>query len=147
MKKILLNGAYGQVGQELIRALSKRIGMQNIVCSDLKEPPSHLGVVHHEHLNALDKPAIEHVIEKYNIDEVYSLAALLSATGEIDPLKTEKINMTGLFNVLELAKEGKIKKLFWPSSIAALGSNTPKKSPQYTIMDPGTVYGITKKAG
>ena len=102
---------------------------------------------HHEHLDALDKSAIEQLVTKYDVGEVYCLAALLSATGEIDPLKTEKINMTALFNVLELAREGKIKKLFWPSSIACMGPNTPKDSPQYTIMDPTTVYGITKKSG
>lgn len=78
---------------------------------------------------------------------MYSLAALLSASGEVDPLKTQHINMTSLFNSLEAVREGKVKKLFWPSSIAAFGSNTPKKTPQVTIMEPSTIYGITKKAG
>ena len=147
MKRILICGAYGQVGQELIRFFSKRIGMERLVCTDLHPPPKHLGIVHHEILNALDKDGIESIIQKYEVEQVYSLAALLSATGEIDPLKTQHINMTSLFNVLELAREGKIKRLFWPSSIAALGDNSPKTAPQATIMDPSTVYGITKKSG
>ena len=78
--------------------------MERIVCSDLRLPPEHLGVKHHEHLDALDKSAIEQLVTKYDVGEVYCLAALLSATGEINPLKTEKINMTALFNVLELAR-------------------------------------------
>lgn len=81
MKRILISGAYGQVGQELIRELSKRVGMEKIVCTDVRPPPEHLGVVHHEHLNALDKPAIEQLVKKYDVGEVYCLAALLSATG------------------------------------------------------------------
>ena len=145
--KVLLAGAYGQVGQELIRALSLRTPLKNIVCADLRGPPSSLKVEVHETLNVLDRQQLYSLIEKHKIDEVYCLAALLSATGEKDPLKTEQINMTALFNCLEAAREGKIKKIFWPSSIAAFGNNTPKRTPQFTIMEPNTVYGITKKSG
>ncbi len=101
----------------------------------------------HETLNVLDRSQLYQLIEKHQVKQVYCLAALLSATGEKDPLLTEKINMSALFNCLEAAREGKIERLFWPSSIAAFGSNTPKRTPQLTIMEPNTVYGITKKSG
>lgn len=145
--KILLAGAYGQVGQELIRALSKRYALSNIICADVREPPSNVKVEVHEHLNVLDRTDLEKIIKKHQVKQVYCLAALLSATGEKDPLKTEQINMNSLFNCLELARQGKFERLFWPSSIAAFGSNTPKRTPQLTIMEPNTVYGITKKSG
>jgi nucleoside-diphosphate-sugar epimerase len=88
----------------------------------------------HETLDVLSKKQLYELIDKHKINQVYCLAALLSATGEKDPLKTEQINMTALFNCLEAAREGKIQKLFWPSSIAAFGNNTPKRTPQFTIM-------------
>jgi nucleoside-diphosphate-sugar epimerase len=145
--KVLLAGAYGQVGQELIRALSARLPLQNIICADLREPPANVRVAVHETLNVLDRNQLYQLIEKHQVKQVYCLAALLSATGEKDPLRTEQINMTALFNCLEAAREGKIERLFWPSSIAAFGSNTPKRTPQLTVMEPNTVYGITKKSG
>lgn len=102
--KILILGAYGQVGTELIAALAKRVGINNIVCSDLKEPPKGLGVKIHETVNALDKQRIEEVVLKHNVKQIYCLTALLSATGELNPMVTENINMKSLFNCLEAAR-------------------------------------------
>lgn len=145
--KTLILGAYGQVGQELIMALSKRIGMGNIVCADLKEAPSNLGVQIHETVDATDEKRVESIIRNHNVKQIYCLTALLSATGEVNPMVTEHINMKSLFNCLEAARKFSIDRMFWPSSIAAFGDDTPKITPQDTIMNPGTVYGVTKKAG
>jgi nucleoside-diphosphate-sugar epimerase len=101
-----------------------------------------------EVVNALDFNQIEDVLEKYQIDEVYLMAALLSATAEKNPAFAWDLNMNSLFHVLNLAKAGKIKKVFWPSSIAVFGPTTPKQNtPQYTVMEPSTVYGISKQSG
>jgi len=99
-------------------------------------------------VDALDRRGIERIIEKYGINEVYLLAALLSATAEKDPASSWKLNMESLFIVLELAREGKLKKVYWPSSIAVFGSTTPKQgTPQHTTAGAGRVYGISKQAG
>jgi nucleoside-diphosphate-sugar epimerase len=98
--KVLLAGAYGQVGQELIRALSARNSLSNIICADVREPPANVKVAVHETINILDRQQLDKLIEKHQVKHVYCLAALLSATGEKDPLLTEKINMTALFNCL-----------------------------------------------
>jgi nucleoside-diphosphate-sugar epimerase len=98
-------------------------------------------------MNSVDTKEVEDVIEKYKVNQVYCLSALLSASGEVNPLITEQINMKTLSNCLEACRKFKVEKLFWPSSIAAFGPDTPKDTPQETIMNPTTVYGITKKAG
>jgi nucleoside-diphosphate-sugar epimerase len=101
-----------------------------------------------EKLDVLDKEGLLNCVKKHSISQIYLLAALLSATAEKNPLFAWKLNMEGLFNVLDLAKEKYISKVYWPSSIAAFGPNTPKENtPQYTIMEPSTVYGISKQAG
>lgn len=133
MKRILLSGAYGQVGMELFRALSAKHGAENVICSDIKMPPKSLNVIHHEIMDIHNKEHLFDIVRKYQITDLYCLAALLSATGERYPLYTENINMTSLFNCLEAARYGFVKKVFWPSSIAAFGTNTPKKSPQFTV--------------
>lgn len=102
--KVLLAGAYGQVGQEIIRALSAKIGLSNIICADVRPPPSNVKVAVHETLDVLDRATLYSLIDKHKITEVYCLAALLSATGEVNPLRTEQINMTALFNCLEAAR-------------------------------------------
>lgn len=145
--KVLILGAYGQVGQELFMALSRRIGASNIVCADIKEPPQNLGVEIHEKVNAVSQEDVENVIQKHNVKQIYCLTALLSATGEVNPMLTEQINMKALFNCLEASRKFHLDRMFWPSSIAAFGLDTPKNTPQETIMNPQTVYGITKKAG
>ncbi|MAR68237.1 MAG: NAD-dependent epimerase [Crocinitomicaceae bacterium] len=143
--KRLIIGAGGQIGGDLVEYLRGKYGNENVVATDIKQleiaGPT-------EQLDVMDLDALRGVIEKHNTTEVYLLAALLSASAELKPQVAWDLNMKGLFNVLNLAKEGLIKKVFWPSSIAVFGPSTPKEStPQNTIMDPNTVYGISKLAG
>jgi nucleoside-diphosphate-sugar epimerase len=147
-RKILVIGSLGQIGMELVERLVQIYGADNVVASDLKEisVDKHSGI--YESLNVLDPKRLHEVVKTHQIGEVYLLAALLSATAEKDPAFAWNLNMNGLFNVLDLAKEGLISKVYWPSSIAVFGPTTPKKNtPQYTIMEPSTVYGISKQAG
>jgi len=149
MKKAIVIGASGQIGTELVVGLRKRFGNDSIIASDLgtavkealKDGP-------YEQLDVMNADRLREIIVSNEVQEVYLLAALLSATAEKNPDFAWKLNMEGLFNVLNLAKEGIVKKVFWPSSIAVFGSNTPSdNTPQYTIMEPSTVYGISKLAG
>lgn len=147
MKRKLVVGSSGQIGTELVQELRKRFGKDVVVASDIKES-SHDSAGRFELLDIMDKVALKAIVEKHNIKEIYLLAALLSATAEKNPDFAWRLNMEGLFNVLNLAKENIIDKVFWPSSIAVFGSSTPKvNTPQYTIMEPTTVYGISKLAG
>ncbi|MFV8336859.1 L-threonine 3-dehydrogenase [Flavobacterium sp. RSP29] len=147
--KILIIGACGQIGTELTQKLRQLYGTDNVIASDIRK--LNIDVVNSgpfEVVNALDFNQIEHLVELHQIDEVYLMAALLSATAEKNPAFAWDLNMNSLFHVLNLAKAGKIKKIFWPSSIAVFGPTTPKENtPQYTIMEPSTVYGISKQAG
>ena len=145
--KILIIGAGGQIGIELVQELSLLYGSSNVIAADLK-PIEALEVNPFEKLDVLDKDALLGVIKKHKISHVYLLAALLSATGEQNPMFAWKLNMEGLFNVLDLAKEKHISRVYWPSSIAVFGHTTPRiNTPQYTVMEPTTVYGISKQAG
>lgn len=148
-KSILIIGACGQIGTELTLKLREINGINNVIASDIREGSKELmqsGPF--EFINAMDYHSILAIIEKYSINEVYLMAAMLSATGEKFPAKAWELNMNSLFNVLNIAKEGKIQKVFWPSSIAAFGPTTPKENtPQETIMEPSTVYGISKQTG
>lgn len=147
--KTLIIGASGQIGIELTLALRELKGKENIIASDIR-PAEALELKDglFEVLNVLDKNELSAVITKHEVTEVYLLAALLSATSEKKPELAWDLNMNGLFNVLNLAKEKKLQKVFWPSSIAVFGPNTPKQNtPQYTIMEPSSVYGISKLAG
>jgi nucleoside-diphosphate-sugar epimerase len=147
--KILIIGACGQIGTELTTQLRLQYGVENVVASDIRKLNNDIvntGIF--EVVNALDYNQIEHLIEKYQITDVYLMAALLSATAEKNPAFAWDLNMNSLFHVLNLAKAGKIKKIFWPSSIAVFGPTTPRENtPQYTIMEPTTVYGISKQTG
>ena len=147
--KILIIGACGQIGTELTQKLREIYGKDNVVASDIRK--LNIDVVNDgifEVVNALDYNQIEHLIEKYQITDVYLMAALLSATAEKNPAFAWDLNMNSLFHVLNLAKAGKIKKIYWPSSIAVFGPTTPRENtPQYTIMEPSTVYGISKQTG
>ncbi|HZH86706.1 MAG TPA: NAD-dependent epimerase/dehydratase family protein [Brumimicrobium sp.] len=149
MKKVLVIGAGGQIGTELVLLLEEKFGKNAVLASDIKEEcPKALKNSNYIALNVLDNEKLSSIVKEEKITDVYLLAALLSATAEKDPKFAWKLNMDGLFNVLDLAKEGHIKKVFWPSSIAVFGPTTPKRdTPQHTIMEPSTVYGISKQAG
>lgn len=147
--KILIIGACGQIGTELTQKLRSIYGNDNVIASDIRKLNNDIvnnGIF--EVVNALDYNQIEHLIEQYQITDVYLMAALLSATAEKNPAFAWDLNMNSLFHVLNLAKAGKIKKIFWPSSIAVFGPTTPRENtPQFTIMEPTTVYGISKQTG
>lgn len=146
---ILIIGACGQIGSELTAKLREIYGIDHVIASDLKKGTQEVFQTGpFEVLDAMDFQAVEAVVEKYKIDQVYLMAALLSATAEKNPAFAWDLNMNSLFHVLNLAKEGKIKQIFWPSSIAVFGQTTPKDhTPQYTVMEPSTVYGISKQTG
>jgi len=145
----LIIGACGQIGTELTFALRERYGDENVIASDIREGgESLMEPGPFEILDATDYDALEEIVAYYEIEEVYLMAAMLSATAEKFPMRAWNLNMNSLFNVLNLAKEKKIEKIFWPSSIAVFGLNTPKaNTPQSTVMEPSTVYGISKQSG
>jgi nucleoside-diphosphate-sugar epimerase len=148
MKKILVTGALGQIGTELVLRLRKDYGIENVVASDVSKKESIvLEEGYFEILDVTDIKMIDDIVKKYNIDTILNLAALLSATGEKNPQLLWDINMNGLFNVLEVARENNLA-VFTPSSIAAFGPNTPRTlTPQDTIQRPTTIYGVSKVAG
>ena len=147
--RILVLGASGQIGTELTQKLRELYGNQHVIASDIKEgTPEMMASGPFEVLDATDKESILQVILKYEINQVYLLAAMLSATAEKFPQKAWNLNMNSLLAVLELAKEKHIQQVYWPSSIAVFGPTTPKNNtPQKTIMEPSTVYGISKLSG
>lgn len=145
-EKILIIGSNGQIGLELAATLRINYGADNVVCSDLKALDNQEGPF--ELLDVLDKDRFHEIVKKHGITQVYLLAALLSATAEKNPKFAWDLNMNGLFHILDAAKEGLIKKVYWPSSIAVFGPSTPRvNTPQYTVMEPNTIYGISKQAG
>lgn len=148
-KSILIIGACGQIGTELTLALRELYGQECVIASDIREGSDNLmNSGPFELLDATNYEAVEDVILYHEIEEVYLMAAMLSATAEKFPERAWNLNMNSLFNVLNLAKEKKINKIFWPSSIAVFGPNSPKENtPQNTIMEPSTVYGISKQSG
>jgi len=147
--KILIIGACGQIGSELTYKLRALYGDKNVIASDISY--SNIDIVNSgifEIVDAQDYAAIKICVEKHRINTIYLMAAILIATGEKYPMKAWDLNMNSLFHVLNLAKAKFIKKVFWPSSIAVYGSTTPKENtPQFTVMEPSTVYGITKQVG
>jgi len=146
MKKILVIGANGQIGTDLVVQLREKYGDAAVIASDINTPS--YKDAYFAKLDATDFLSVNKVVTDYQIDEVYLMAAILSANAEKMPLKAWDMNMKVLFNVLEIARLGLINKIFWPSSIAVFGPHTPRNNtPQYTIMDPNTVYGISKLAG
>jgi nucleoside-diphosphate-sugar epimerase len=149
MAKTLIIGACGQIGTELVLELRKKWGNEQVTAADVKEEcPSVLANGPYVQLDILNRSAVREFIIDQQIEHVYLLAALLSATAEKNPAFAWELNMEGLFTILDLAKEGYVKRIFWPSSIAVFGPTTPREmTPQYTVMEPSTVYGISKQAG
>ena len=146
---ILIIGASGQIGNELTQELRAIYGNNNVIGSDIKEGSEEMMTSGpFEIIDATDKEAVLTIVKKYKVSQVYLLAAMLSVTAEQFPKKGWDLNMNSLLGVLDLAKEKHIKQVFWPSSIAVFGPTTPKENtPQKTIMEPSTVYGISKLAG
>jgi nucleoside-diphosphate-sugar epimerase len=148
-EKILVIGASGQIGVELTMALRKLYGNNNVVASDLREENELLkGTGPYVSLDVMNKEMLHVQVIRQNITQIYLLAAILSATGEKNPGLAWNLNMTSLLNVLDIAREEKLTKVYWPSSIAVFGPTSPKQQcPQQTIIEPSTVYGISKYAG
>lgn len=146
--KILVTGALGQIGSELSIALKKIYGEKNVITSDLHSSNIKEEFQPYETLNILDKQALATVIKKHEITTIYHLAAILSATGEKNPQLCFDVNIIGLYNVLEVARELKIKQIICPSSIAVFGPETPRdNTPQQTVILPKTMYGLSKASG
>jgi len=149
MEKILVIGAAGQLGSELTRALSDQYGGEQIIATDLNESArSKFDFCRFQTLDVMDKDSLRSLVKTENISQIYHLAAVLSAVGEKKPLFAWELNMGSLLHVLELAREFKMDKVYWPSSIAVFGPNTPKiNTPQFCVKEPNTIYGISKQAG
>ena len=148
-ERILIIGSSGQIGTELVMELRRMYGNENVIASDIRDSSEQvMNSGPFETLDIMDESLLREIVKKYKVTQVYLLAALLSATAEQNIELGWRLNMRSHSHVLDLAKDGLIKKIFWPSSIAVFGPTTPmKNTPQYTIMEPNTVYGITKQAG
>jgi len=145
-QKILITGAGGQIGTVLTQHLADKYGAENVIPTDLRQIDDEK--YHWESLDVVDAVKLNALVQKHNITQIYHLAAILSAKGEADPIFTWNVNMNGLLNVLEAARQHKIQKVFYPSTIAVFGSSTPKvMTPQVTNLVPETVYGISKASG
>lgn len=148
MDKVLVIGASGQLGSELTLALAELFGENNVVASDISSPSPSIKHFAFEQLDVMNTKQLGEIVDRHGITQIYHLAAILSAKGEENPQWAWNLNMTSLLNVLELAKEKQLKKIYWPSSIAVFGPTTPRDmTPQHTVMAPTTVYGISKQAG
>ena len=148
-ERILIIGSSGQIGTELVMELRRMYGNENVIASDIRDSSKQvMNSGPFETLDIMDESLLREIVKKYKVTQVYLLAALLSATAEQNIELGWRLNMRSHSHVLDLAKDGLIKKIFWPSSIAVFGPTTPmENTPQYTIMEPNTVYGITKQAG
>lgn len=147
-QKILVIGAGGQLGSELTQGLWELYGKEHVIATDIKDPQGILSQGNFEILDVLKQKPLFDFIQKNNITQIYHLAAVLSATGEKNPKFAWHLNMDGLIHVLDAAVEYKVEKVYWPSSIAVFGPGTPRQNtPQDTVMDPTTIYGVTKLAG
>lgn len=149
MSKILVIGAGGQLGTELTKALADQFGKDKVIATDFQEAVSNkFDYCAFQTLNVMDKDSLASIVKNEGVTQIYHLAAILSALGEKNPVQAWDLNMGGLLNVLEVARDYKIEKVFWPSSIAVFGPNSDKdQTPQKAFKDPNTVYGISKLAG
>jgi len=150
MKRILVTGACGQIGSELTMALRERYGNENVVAAGHRTQPSEKLRTSGPFvfIDVTRRETVEEVVRKYDIDTIYHLAAILSAVGEKNPQLAWRVNMDGLYNILEIAREYDLVRVFWPSSIAVFGPETPRENtPQETVLRPTTMYGVTKVAG
>ncbi|GGG77778.1 L-threonine 3-dehydrogenase [Parapedobacter pyrenivorans] len=147
-ERIVIIGSNGQIGTELAAALRTKFGIKHVITSDIRAPQASNPDVPFEIIDVLDRKSLHLFFTKYRPTQVYLLAAMLSATGEKHPRQAWDLNVNGLLNVLDLSLEYGVNKVFWPSSIAVFGPHSPKvNTPQYSVMDPNTVYGISKLAG
>jgi len=147
IKRILVTGAMGQIGSELVEELQKTHGINNILATDIKNPKNDYKG-NYEKLDVLDQERMRSLVKSYDIDVIYHLAAILSAAGEKRPELAWKVNIEGFCNVMTIAKEGHLSRIFHPSSIAAFGPETPRvNTPQHTVLKPRTIYGVTKVVG
>lgn len=150
MRKILVIGSNGQIGSELVPELGRKYGTESVISSDLNPPlksQNHFDGIFVQ-LNVLDIKRIEEIVKEYEINTIFNLASLLSVKGENKPLETWDLNINGLFNILEIGRKIGIKNIIWPSSIAVFGPTTPSvNTPNETILQPNTIYGITKVSG
>ena len=149
-KKILVTGSVGQIGSELTLELRKKYGNDNVLATGRKTKPSQnlLESGPFEFIDITDKTTVEKVLDDYDIDTIYNMAAILSAVGEEKPLLCWNVNITGLYNILEIARERNMNRVFVPSSIAVFGPETPRiETPQETVLKPKTMYGVTKVTG
>jgi threonine 3-dehydrogenase len=144
-ENILVIGANGQIGSVLVEYLREIYGVGHVVASDIRQPEIETGIF--EQLDATNAQALAGLVKKYKVTQIYHLAAILSAKGEQEPLRTWDINMQTYFNVLEVARENQVEKIFYPSSIAVFGEQVDTKAEQWSYLDPSTVYGISKVAG
>lgn len=150
MKRILVTGATGQIGSELTIELRKKYGGDNVIAAGHRRKPSEklVNSGSFEYIDVTDRESIEKVVKKYDINIIYHLAAVLSAIGEEKPQIAWKVNMNGLYNILEIAREHGLVRVFWPSSIAVFGPEAPRvNTPQDAVLIPRTMYGVTKVAG
>lgn len=144
---ILVSGANGQIGSELVGVLTRKYGAGSVIASDLQDRAQKNGSAVYEQIDVTDEERLREVVDAREVDTIYHLASLLSVTGEKEPDLAWDVNMNGLKHVLDLARDRQIQ-VFWPSSIAVFGSDTPKRgTPQKTILDPSTMYGVTKVSG
>ncbi|MCW3987757.1 MAG: NAD-dependent epimerase/dehydratase family protein [Candidatus Bathyarchaeota archaeon] len=150
MRRLLVLGATGQIGSELTLELRKRYGGENVIAAGHRRKPSEvlLSTGPFKYVDVTQKDGVNKIIEDYKIDTIYHLATVLSAAGEQKPQLAWDVNMIGLYNILEVAREHNLVRVFWPSSIAAFGPETPRlNTPQNTVLIPTTIYGVTKVAG